>query len=162
MFANVLIWAPSVPPEMWLLPNWFPFHPGRLWCHCRMVYLPMGYLYGSRFVYPNANNDPLITSLRKELYCEKYEEINWTTTRHYVAEMDNYSPLPILMKVAQNALAVYENLPLIQPFKRLIRKAGLDFCVEYMMAEDLQTNYIDIGPVNKALNMVSAYHGKFI
>ena len=20
----------SVPPEMWLLPNWFPFHPGRL------------------------------------------------------------------------------------------------------------------------------------
>eukprot|EP00814_Leptocylindrus_danicus_P003855 CAMPEP_0116009816 /NCGR_PEP_ID=MMETSP0321-20121206/3647_1 /TAXON_ID=163516 /ORGANISM="Leptocylindrus danicus var. danicus, Strain B650" /LENGTH=480 /DNA_ID=CAMNT_0003478829 /DNA_START=35 /DNA_END=1473 /DNA_ORIENTATION=+ len=37
----------SVPPEMWLLPNWFPFHPGRLWCHCRMVYLPMGYLYGS-------------------------------------------------------------------------------------------------------------------
>ena len=26
----------SVPPEMWLLPNWFPFHPGRLWCHCRM------------------------------------------------------------------------------------------------------------------------------
>ena len=30
-----------IPAEMWLLPNWFPFHPGRLWCHCRMVYLPM-------------------------------------------------------------------------------------------------------------------------
>lgn len=29
----------SVPPEMWLLPNWFPFHPGRMWCHARMVYL---------------------------------------------------------------------------------------------------------------------------
>ena len=28
----------SIPPEMWLLPDWFPFHPGRLWCHCRMVY----------------------------------------------------------------------------------------------------------------------------
>jgi len=28
-----------------------------------------------------------------------------------------------------------------------------------MAAEDLQTNYIDIGPVNKALNMVSAFHG---
>jgi hypothetical protein len=28
----------SVPPEMWLLPNWFPFHPGRMWCHARMVY----------------------------------------------------------------------------------------------------------------------------
>ena len=27
------------------------------------------------------------------------------------------------------------------------------------LAEDLQTNYIDIGPVNKVLNMLSAYHG---
>lgn len=57
----------SVPPEMWLLPNWFPFHPGRLWCHCRMVYLPMGYLYGSRFVYDKAETDPLILSLREEV-----------------------------------------------------------------------------------------------
>ena len=57
----------SVPPEMWLLPNWFPFHPGRLWCHCRMVYLPMGYLYGSRFVYDKAETDPTIQSLRKEV-----------------------------------------------------------------------------------------------
>jgi squalene cyclase len=57
----------SVPPEMWLLPNWFPFHPGRLWCHCRMVYLPMGYLYGSRFVYSQAETDPLIQSLRQEV-----------------------------------------------------------------------------------------------
>jgi Squalene-hopene cyclase N-terminal domain len=28
----------SVPPEMWLLPTWTPFHPGRMWCHARMVY----------------------------------------------------------------------------------------------------------------------------
>jgi squalene cyclase len=28
----------SVPPEMWLLPQWFPFHPSRMWCHARMVY----------------------------------------------------------------------------------------------------------------------------
>jgi hypothetical protein len=58
----------SVPPEMWLLPNWFPFHPGRLWCHCRMVYLPMGYLYGSRFIYSRAETDPLIKELRKEVW----------------------------------------------------------------------------------------------
>ena len=25
-------------------------HPGRYWCHCRMVYLPMSYLYGRRAV----------------------------------------------------------------------------------------------------------------
>lgn len=40
-------------PEMWLLPysawsgiGWL--HPGRYWCHCRMVYLPMAYVYGVR------------------------------------------------------------------------------------------------------------------
>lgn len=27
------------------------------------------------------------------------------------------------------------------------------------LAEDLQTNFLDIGPVNKVLNMISAYHG---
>ncbi len=84
----------SVPPEMWLLPNWFPFHPGRLWCHCRMVYLPMGYLYGSRFVYSEAETDPLIEELRTELYCEPYDSIEWDRTRHLVASMDNYSPIP--------------------------------------------------------------------
>ena len=63
----------SVPAEMWLLPSWFPFHPGRMWCHCRMVYLPMGYLYGSRFVYDKAETDPVIQSLREEVSVTEYK-----------------------------------------------------------------------------------------
>lgn len=149
----------SVPPEMWLLPNWFPFHPGRMWCHARMVYLPMGYIYGSRFVYPQAEEDPLIASLREELYCEPYESIDWVSTRHWVADMDNYSPIPLVMKVLQNILARYENWSIFQPFKNWIRAKGLTFSMDYMQAEDLQTNYIDIGPVNKVLNTISHYHG---
>ncbi|KAL7540729.1 hypothetical protein ACHAXR_011495 [Thalassiosira sp. AJA248-18] len=148
----------SVPPEMWLLPTWFPFHPGRLWCHCRMVYLPMGYLYGSRFIYSDAETDPLIRELRKELYCQPYHSIDWDGTRHLVADMDNYSPIPFFMKFAQNCLALYENWKIFRPFRDVVRRAGLRFCSEYMSAEDLQTNYIDIGPVNKAMNMVSAFH----
>jgi squalene cyclase len=177
--------------EMWLLPNWFPFHPGRLWCHCRMVYLPMGYLYGSRFIYSHAETDPLISELREEvwnclyvltyitiltgnvptiflllkrlvrpkLYCEPYDSIQWDSTRHLVADMDNYSPIPAFMKFAQNCLSFYENWTAFRPFRDAVRKAGLKFCLEYMKAEDLQTNYVDIGPVNKALNMVSAFYG---
>src|SRR5690606_1458249 len=41
-----------VPPELWLLPRELPIHPGRMWCHCRMVYLPMSYLYGVRYSGP--------------------------------------------------------------------------------------------------------------
>lgn len=151
----------SVPPEMFLLPNWIPFHPGRLWCHCRMVYLPMGYLYGSRFIYDQAKTDPVIQSLREELYLEDYDSIDWIKTRHMVAELDNYSPIPIIMMVLQNMLARYETWSIFQPFKNYVRKYGLQFSLDYMKAEDLQTNCIDIGPVNKVLNMLSAYHGKF-
>ena len=152
----------SVPPEMWLLPNWFPFHPGRMWCHARMVYLPMGYLYGHRFVYDNADKDDVILSLREELYCkgQSYDDIPWIETRHWIAPMDNYSPIPFVMKILQNMLAFYENWPIFQPFKNYVRKKGLDFTISYIQAEDLQTNYIDIGPVNKVMNMLSNYHGK--
>jgi squalene/oxidosqualene cyclase-like protein len=150
----------SVPPEMWMLPNWLPFHPGRMWCHARMVYLPMGYLYGHRYVYTKAEEDPLITSLRKELYPQykDYSSIPWMKTRHWIAETDNYSPIPLVMKTLQNILARYEEWSIFQPFKNYVRKLGLDFSLEYMDAEDLQTNYIDIGPVNKVLNMISHFH----
>lgn len=146
----------SVPPEMWLLPNWFPFHPGRMWCHARMVYLPMGYLYGHRFVYPQAETDETVLSLRKELYCEDYHSISWMSTRHWVAPMDNYSPIPWVMKTIQNILARYEKWNI--PFKQSLRQQGLEFTITYIRAEDLQTNFIDIGPVNKVLNLISEFH----
>jgi hypothetical protein len=148
----------SVPPEMWLLPNWFPFHPGRMWCHARMVYLPMGYVYGSRIVYDKAETDPIILSLRKELYCEPYDSIEWMKTRHMVAPMDNYSPINTIMSVAHNCLARYETWSIFQPLKNFVRKRGLAFSLDYMKTEDLMTNFIDIGPVNKVLNMISMYH----
>ena len=150
----------SVPAEMWLLPNWCPFHPGRMWCHARMVYLPMGYLYGSRFIYDKVDTDPLISSLREEIYCQPYESIDWINTRHLVADLDNYSQIPLIMEFLQNVLARYETWSIFQPFKNYVRKFGLEFSINYMRAEDLQTNFIDIGPVNKVLNMLSAYHGK--
>lgn len=97
-----------------------------------------------------------------QLYCESYDTIPWTKTRHLVAEMDNYSPIPRFMQLAQNCLVKYEQWAIFQPFKRYVRKLGLKFCAEYMAAEDLQTNFINIGPVNKSLNLLSAFHGTCI
>lgn len=131
-----------------------------MWCHARMVYLPMSYLYRRRFRYSQAETDPTIQSLRKELYCEPYDSIPWGQTRHCVAPMDNYSPIPWIMATAQNVLACYETWAIFQPFKNFVSKFALKFCLDYMHAEDLQTNFIDIGPVNKVLNMISAFDGK--
>jgi hypothetical protein len=111
----------------------------------------MAYLYGVRFVYRNANTDPVIAALRQELYKEDYDTIPWIETRHWIAPMDNYSPIPWTMAVLQNMLAhVYEKPgAILQPLLQWIRPYGIDFCRQYMVAEDLQTNFIDIGPVNK-------------
>nr|UAK14941.1 cycloartenol synthase [Cucumis sativus] len=37
---GVYEWAGNnpLPPELWLLPYLLPCHPGRMWCHCRMVF----------------------------------------------------------------------------------------------------------------------------
>lgn len=41
-----------------------------------MVYLPMCYLYGKRFM-PDVASDPVLLALRKELYPEEYDKIVW-------------------------------------------------------------------------------------
>ena len=78
-----------------------------------------------------------------------------------VAPMDNFAPIPFVIKLFQNVLARYETWSFLQPLKNYVREYGLKFSFEYMKAEDLQTNYINIGPVNKVLNMLSSYHGTF-
>jgi len=146
----------SVPVEMWLLPQWFPFHPSKLWCHCRMVYLPMGYVYCKRFT-PDVDNDELLQSLRKEIYLEDYDTIDWDGSRQLCADIDEYSPLNPVMKLAQDFLSIYERVLPHIPFLKQLRQRGSDFAIDYINAEDIQTNYIDIGPVNKSLNMLSVY-----
>lgn len=146
----------SIPAEMWFLPRWFPLHPGKMWCHCRMVYLPMCYVYCKRFV-PDVSNDPVLQELRRELYDRNYDDIKWNDFRQTCCEIDTYAPLQPVMKIAQDFLSYYEwVLPYCWPLKKF-REAALAFVIDYIHAEDLQTNFVDIGPVNKALNMLSVW-----
>lgn len=144
-----------VPPELWLLPAWFPIHPGRFWCHCRMVYVPMCYLYGRRFAY-DAARDPVTASLRKELYTPgtDYDKIEWQNYMFSIADMDNYSPVHWLMKVLERLFAVYEWV--IGPLS-FLRGPALRFVEEYMRSEDMETNYLTIGPVSKAFHILTSW-----
>nr|CAB3491825.1 unnamed protein product [Digitaria exilis] len=56
---------------------------GRMWCHCRSVYLPMSYIYGKRFIGPMT---PLVLELRKELYNDSYIHIDWNKARNQCAK----------------------------------------------------------------------------
>ncbi|CDY20916.1 BnaC06g01360D [Brassica napus] len=92
-----------MPPELWLLPSCLPIHLGKLLCHTRMVYMPMSYLYGKRFVGPIT---PLIMQLREELYLQPYEEINWNKARRLYAKEDMYYPHPLIQNLIWDTLHV--------------------------------------------------------
>ncbi|XP_061990167.1 cycloartenol synthase-like isoform X1 [Rosa rugosa] len=143
-----------LPPELWLLPYFLPVHPGRMWCHCRMVYLPMSYLYGKRFVGPI---NGLILSLRTELYTFPYHLIDWNQARNLCAKEDLYYPHPILQDVLWGCLhKVGEPLLMRWPLSKLRQKA-LTTVMDHIHYEDENTQYICIGPVNKVLNMICCW-----
>lgn len=83
---GVYEWAGNNPifPELWLTPQFLPFHPGKFWCLTRMVYLPMAYLYGKKFVGPTA---PTILALREEIYSAHYLTIDWAQARSACAKV---------------------------------------------------------------------------
>ncbi|OIW21251.1 hypothetical protein TanjilG_31181 [Lupinus angustifolius] len=86
--------ANPMPPEFWILPSFLPMHPAKMWCYCRLVYMPMSYLYGKRFVGPIT---PLILQLREELYTQPYEKINWKKARHQCAKLVRERALQVTM-----------------------------------------------------------------
>merc|ERR1719162_1244914 len=119
-----------IPPELWLLPSWFPIHPGRFWCHARMVYLAMCHLYGKQWAY-NAEGDPTTAALRSELYPGRvYSKIDWGSHMHSIADVDNYRPIHWAMVALQKALAIYERWGLIKS----LRNRALRFVEEYIYA----------------------------
>ncbi|XP_051113925.1 cycloartenol synthase-like isoform X2 [Andrographis paniculata] len=140
-----------LPPELWLLPYSLPIHPGRMWCHSRLVYLPMSYLYGKRFVGPiNAT----VLSLRKELYTQPYHQIDWDSARTRCSKEDLYFPHSHLQDILWKCLHEFAE-PLFKrwPFSKL-RDRALGTAMDHIRYEDANTNYLCIGPVNKVLNML--------
>ncbi|KAJ0984142.1 hypothetical protein J5N97_002498 [Dioscorea zingiberensis] len=150
---GVYDWSGNNPllPEMWMLPYFLPFHPGRMWSYCRTVYLPMSYIYGKRFVGPIT---PLILSLRNELYNLSYDRIDWNLARNQCAKEDLYYPHPLLQDILWASLH-----KLVEPILRhwpgsKLREKALHTAMQHIHYEDENTRYICMGVVNKAMNML--------
>lgn len=141
-----------VPPELWLLPEALPFHPSRMWCHSRMVYMPMSYLYGARVQMPV---DARVQAIRGELYEQPYAQVDWESARDRVAPSDNYTPLSPLANAANRAMLAHEALP-VKP----LRKRALAEVLDQIEAEDRNTQYVCLGPVNKPYNMWVWHHAR--
>ncbi|XP_046294826.1 lanosterol synthase [Marmota monax] len=133
-------------PEMWLFPDWMPAHPSTLWCHCRQVYLPMSYCYAIRL---SASEDPLVQSLRQELYVEDYASINWPAQRNKVAHEEQYTPHSWLLRVTYALLNLYERY-----HSPSLRRRAVQLLYEHIAADDRFTKCISIGPISKTINML--------
>nr|XP_015797352.2 lanosterol synthase [Nothobranchius furzeri] len=149
---NVYSWEGmnTLLPEMWLLPTWMPAHPSTLWCHCRQVYLPMSYCYAVRL---SAEEDPLILSLRQELYVEDYSSIDWPAQRNNVSSCDLYTPHSTLLNVAYMVMNVYE-----AHHSTTLREKAVRELYEHVQADDRFTKCISIGPISKTINMLVRWH----
>lgn len=140
------------PPELWLLPRFFPVHPGNLMMYCRMVYMPMSYIYGKKTVGPITG---LIRSLREELYNEPYDQINWNEARNNVAKEDLYYPHPLIQDMAWGFFYhVGERILKCWPFAMLRQKA-LETTVNHIRYEDENSKYLGIGVVNQVLCLLA-------
>ncbi len=143
-----------MPPEAWLLPHskWTGVgwaHPGRFWCHCRQVYLPMAYLYGTKFAHPS--ND-LTRSIAAALFVPPVPSTweQWDATRNTCCAADLYYPHPRVQDALWWGLARAERWLV----GSRLRQRALKALAAHVAYEDANTRFICIGPVNKALNLI--------
>ncbi|KAM0903334.1 hypothetical protein ACQ4PT_018706 [Festuca glaucescens] len=122
---------------------------GRMWCHCRMVYLPMCYIYGKRFV---GRITPLILELRNELYKTPYSEIDWDSARNLCAKEDLYYPHPLIQDILWATLHKFVEPVMTHWPGNKLREKALNHVMQHVHYEDENTRYICIGPVNKGYN----------
>ncbi|KAJ8445199.1 hypothetical protein Cgig2_024405 [Carnegiea gigantea] len=160
-----------LPPEFWLLPTISPVHPGfiiyvpsrtcflrfKIWnlmAYARLVYMPMSYIYGKKFV---GSLTPLVHSLRKELYTQPYCEINWNKARNTIAKEDLYVPHTMVQDMVFGFLYYFAE-PLLKrwPFSKLREKAT-EVAIRHVHYEDINSRYLCIGEVEKVLCLLACW-----
>ncbi|XP_035814935.1 achilleol B synthase isoform X4 [Zea mays] len=149
-------WSGNNPiiPELWMVPYALPIHPGRFYCFFRLVYMPMAYLYGKKFVGPIT---PTVLALREELYNIPYGNINWKEARRSCSKEDLLYPYSQVKNIIFTCLNKFVE-PMLNcwPINKL-RERALHNLMEHIHYEDETTKYICLCPVNKALNMICCW-----
>ncbi|CAN5809882.1 hypothetical protein BH20PSE1_BH20PSE1_18940 [soil metagenome] len=136
-----------LPPEAWRLPRWMPLHPGRFYCHTRLIYLAMSVIYASRYQAPCT---PVIESLRTELYPLGHKHV--AANRRALRPGDVYAPPTLWLRGLWALGALGERWrpgsarrPLVERLRERIRW------------ELRTTDHTSISPVSGLLNMIALW-----
>ena len=149
---NLYDWGgvPAVLPELWLQPDASPLHPRRMYCHTRLIYLGLGYVYGVRFQTPVT---PIVAALRRELFDVPWESIDFRAHRFELAPEDTFeAPHPIL-RVVYRLCGAYDR---VHP--RGVRRRALAETLERIVEHQRESNHAAISPVNGLLNSIALHH----
>jgi lanosterol synthase len=138
----------SIPPELFVVPDWVPVHPNNFYCHTRYIYLAISYLYGRRF----RRELSIARELREELYEQPYDTIDFAAHRHDLAATDVFVRPSAPLRAAWDALALYEKRPLAS-----LRRRALNHCFERIQYEMFASLNQGISPVNGLLNCLALF-----
>ncbi len=138
-----------IPPELFLLPDAVPLHPNNYYCHTRYIYLGIAFLYGKRF---RVELGPIADELKRELYDEPYDEVDFAAHRHELAPSDVHVRPSRPLRLAWDALALYEKSPL-----KPLRERALNHCFERIRYEQRASRNQGLSPVNALLNCLALY-----
>ncbi len=138
-----------IPPELFIVPESLPIHPNNFYCHTRYIYLGIAYLYGKRF---RADLGPITEELRRELYDEPYDSIDFAAHRHDLDAADVFVKPTVPLRLAYDALYRYECLP-----AKILRRRALDRCFERILYEVESSRGQGISPVNGLLNCLAMF-----
>ncbi|MEZ4453482.1 MAG: prenyltransferase/squalene oxidase repeat-containing protein [Nannocystaceae bacterium] len=130
-------------PELWLLPEASPFHPRRLYCHMRLIYLGLSYVYGARLT---ADSSPVLRDIRDELYPEGYDQVPFERHRNTIATTDLFEAPGAPLRAAFAALRIVDR---VSPGG--LRKRALAAAFDHILFEFRSTGYVCLSPVNGLL-----------
>lgn len=137
-------------PEMWLLPDAAPVHPRRLYCHMRLIYLGLSYLYGARVRAPES---PVLADIRRELYDGRYDHAPFRAHRDDIAATDLFEAPGAGLRAAFTAMRGLDRLA-----PGLLRRRALARALDHILFELRSTRYVCLSPVNGLLFNLALHH----
>ena len=136
-------------PEVWILPQWLPIHPANYYCHTRLIYAGMAYIYGCKFQTPVT---PLIEQLRSELYLQPYSETSFTSARSMLRQAEVYSPPGWILRRFYDLAAFYDRWRLPQ-----LRRQSLLQLIDHIRFEFHTTDHTCISAVSGLINLIALW-----
>lgn len=117
----------------------------------RMVFLPMSYVYSTKYVYPQ---NSLLRQIREEIYTQPYNAINFKSHRNSIAPQDNFHPKSWILNVI-NWILVFIWNPILRTSS--IKRRAEDWTYNLIEREDENTDFADLAPVSAPLNLIACY-----